>query len=131
MARTLVNAFSAGMLDMPAGTERNLSFARVSEDLARAWCAAAPFVSAVGHADTAELLTATLGVSVAVNRCSTSFAPGDEYLVAQYNGPRLPEGAVSLPEGATLRWFVVRDAGPLARDLSRDEARDLYQGTSW
>jgi hypothetical protein len=32
---------------------------------------------------------------------------GTRLLVGQYDGPRLPEGATSLPEGATLTWFKV------------------------
>jgi hypothetical protein len=32
---------------------------------------------------------------------------GEGVLVAQYRGPRLPEGATELPEGATIEWYVV------------------------
>jgi hypothetical protein len=36
-----------------------------------------------------------------------SLVPGDRVLVGQYSGTRLPEGATTLPEGATIRWLVV------------------------
>lgn len=28
-------------------------------------------------------------------------------IVGQYDGPRLPEGAIALPEGASIRWVFV------------------------
>lgn len=64
-------------------------------------------LSVVGHADTAALLTAILGREVAMNRASLALHRGDALYVAQYNGPRLPEGATSLPEGAKIRWYCV------------------------
>jgi hypothetical protein len=60
--------------------------------------------SVVGHADTAAIL------GVAFNRSTLKLVPGDVLIVAQYDGPRLPEGATSLPEGARFRWFKVHFA---------------------
>jgi hypothetical protein len=65
----------------------------------------------IGHADT-DVLVRGLLESVGV------FAPkgvretyklgyGDELLVAQYNGPRLPEGTTVLPEGAGFKFMLV------------------------
>jgi hypothetical protein len=68
--------------------------------------------SVVGHEDTAGLFSELLGRFVAFNRASTSLAVGDELFVGQYNGPRLPEGATSLPPGATIRWFHVSVHAP-------------------
>lgn len=73
-----------------------------------AWLGA---TSAVGHADTAAVLGGILGVDIAVNRASVALAAGAEAVVAQYVGPRLPEGATELPEGATISWFLVRVHG--------------------
>jgi hypothetical protein len=42
---------------------------------------------------------------------SVALASGDEAVVAQYVGPRLPEGATALPEGANFSWFLVRVHG--------------------
>ena len=27
--------------------------------------------------------------------------------MGQYSGPRLPEGSTSLPEGATIKWYLI------------------------
>ena len=64
--------------------------------------------SAVGHEDTAKIFSAVLGVEVPMNRTSLSLRSGDEALVGQYFGPRLPEGVITLPEGAVIRWLLVR-----------------------
>jgi|ADurb_H2B_01_Slu_FD_contig_21_209177_length_564_multi_7_in_0_out_0_1 hypothetical protein len=70
--------------------------------------------SAVGHADTAVLIGKELGLNVAMNRTTVKlgsacgFKGQSEYaLVAQYNGPRLPEGTTELPPGASFNWWLV------------------------
>lgn len=55
--------------------------------------AASGFISAIGHAGTAELLSAALEADVPVNRTSVTMQPGDRALVLRVPG-RLPEGAV-------------------------------------
>lgn len=107
----LGNAFSAGMLDTLVEDSVNVTFTLLTVEQASAWVREHAPRSCVGHADTAALVSALLGTSVALNRVSTSLRPGDKLLVAQYNGPRLPEGATSLPEGATLRWILATLAG--------------------
>lgn len=57
--------------------------------------------SIVGHKETAERL------GVKLNRESITLRIGDTLIVAQYSGPRLEEGATSLPITATFRWFHV------------------------
>ena len=65
-------------------------------------------ISAVGHQDTAGLITALSGTSVPMNRVSIpSLEPGDVHLLALYKGPRLPEGSTTLPEGATLEPYIL------------------------
>lgn len=66
------------------------------------------FYSAVGHADTARIFSDTLKTDVGENRCSITLSKDIELLVGQYSGPRLPEGATTLPEGATIKWFHVK-----------------------
>lgn len=51
------------------------------------------FVSAVGHAATAQFLTGILGMEVPVNRVSIEMQPGDRAVVLRLKA-RLPEGAV-------------------------------------
>jgi len=98
------NAFSLNMLaQVPASIEVH------SLDIEQAQKACASgFISCVGHSDTAALFSQVLGIPIPMNRQSVSLRPGDTLLVGQYNGPRLPEGTTRLPEGATIRWFLVR-----------------------
>ena len=105
MATYIGNAFSLGMLDQFDRAVLNVesfSLARASE-----WVRDERPTSCVGHADTAALFTTLLGTTITMNRCSTNLVPGDRILVGQYNGPRLPEGATALPEGARIRWMLV------------------------
>jgi len=102
--RWLVNAFSLGML--PAERRWSLTVEPVTTAVAALFAADAE--SAVGHATTAALYSELLGVQVACSRVAITLAQGDIALVGQYDGPRLAEGATSLPEGARLRWLLVR-----------------------
>ena len=80
---------------------------------------AADCISAVGHADTAAVFSHVLGVEIPCNRATVALRDGDVALVGQYSGPRLAEGAVSLPEGAAIKWLVVAVKEPLLVDLRK------------
>ena len=79
----------------------------------------APHTNAIGHQDT-DLVVRNL---LACNHLDTSWAvsagsrqtvalvPGDQAIVAQYIGPRLPEGATSLPEGSRIEFFALEITG--------------------
>lgn len=54
------------------------------------------FVNYMGHEDVARM------VGLEQNRISISVKSGDVVYLAQYDGPRLEEGATVLPQGATL-----------------------------
>jgi len=62
------------------------------------------FTSAIGHADTAAVVGNILDLPVQANRVSVKLEQGDNLIVAQYSGPRLPEGSTSLPEGASIKF---------------------------
>ena len=69
-------------------------------------------VSVVGHADTARVIGAILGLDLAVSRESIRLEPDDVLLVAQVvsqaGGPvRLPVGADTLPDSVRLEWWRV------------------------
>jgi hypothetical protein len=98
----LLNAFS---LNMFATFPVNVSVREITR--ADAAKAASGALSAVGHADTAAVFQSVLGVPVSCARATVTLKPGDTALVGQYSGPRLPEGATSLPEGATIKWLEV------------------------
>lgn len=99
----LLNAFSANMLDdFPC----SVKFTEISPATAR--CDLAGEVqSAVGHADTAAVFSAVLGLDVPCRRETVALHQGQTAIVGQYSGPRLPEGATTLPEGSDIRWLMV------------------------
>ena len=113
----LLNAFSLNMLVGNA----DVAIREVSLDTARNLAKIA--TSAVGHADTAAVFADVLGVPVPCNRVTVALKEGDVTLVGQYSGPRLPEGATSLPEGATIKWLVVAVKEPLLVDLRKAPMR--------
>ena len=64
-------------------------------------------ISVIGHADTAKIVSGILNYEVPANRVNVTLESGDVLYVAQYKGPRLPEGATQLPEGATLEFIEI------------------------
>ena len=109
----LLNAFSLNMIVGNA----DISVREVSQKVAAILADAC--ASAVGHADTAAVFSSVLGVPVPCNRATVALKEGDVALVGQYSGPRLAEGAVSLPEGATIKWLVVAVKEPWLVDLRK------------
>ena len=112
MTTFLTNAFSLNMLNQPYNMD-----IRVSE--VSKWTAAQVvrradnLVNAIGHADTdgiiRAMLTGPYDKPLPVGeRLSVSIDVGDTVVVGQYSGPRLPEGATALPEGATIKFMVVQ-----------------------
>ena len=105
MERILSNAFSLQMLgDKESATLKVLEISRnfVSAQLAKG------FISAVGHADTAAVISSTLGVDVEMNRVNVTLTENTDLYVAQITGGRLPEGCVTLPEGITIKFYLVK-----------------------
>jgi hypothetical protein len=118
MKLIICNAFSLSMLDREKqGGWDAMAGVRtprpVSDEALAAWCKRAKegtveLQSAVGHADTAAVFSAVLGLPIAQNRVSVKLTDPDiRALVGQYIGPRLPEGATTLPEGAAIEWWLV------------------------
>lgn len=96
----LVNAFSLNMLPLEAMNfvwVKKINPEEVPTDVE----------SAIGHTDTAKVVSGILGFEVKPNRVSIKLTESDVLYVAQYTGPRLPEGATTLPEGASLEFFEV------------------------
>lgn len=101
----LCNAFSLNML---ASLNATLSVKELNAQQVKGYLLDFPnATSAVGHSDTAAVFSSVLGHPVATNRTTVSLVPGDSVIVGQYSGPRLPEGATTLPEGATIKWALV------------------------
>lgn len=99
----LLNAFSFNML---AAFPASVHVEEISLDEVRRVLASG-FESAVGHADTAAVFGDVLGMTVPANRVTVTLGSGDCDVVGQYRGPRLPEGATTLPAGATIQWLRV------------------------
>ena len=105
----IANAFSLKMLPEWVAVG-NITFKRLTLEQARELFAQGEkFTSAVGHADTAAVYSQHLGVEIPVNRVDARFIPGiaETMLIGQFFGPRLPEGATTLPEGAEIQWILV------------------------
>jgi len=98
MKKYLVNAFSIQMLQK-GGLVRfeEIDATEVPADV----------VSAVGHADTANVLSDLLGFPVSMNRAFVTLDENTELYVAQLVGGRLPEGATTLPEGFSFKFYRV------------------------
>ena len=99
------NAFSIQMITgllMEGGV--NVSFTEISN---LAEIKEAETVSAVGHPDTAAVISDLLGKEVPANRISINLEKGDILYVAQIIGGRLPEGCKTLPEDFSLKFYKV------------------------
>lgn len=79
----------------------HLSVEEISKDVFEAWMRGKDVKSVVGHADTAAVL------GVPFNRENVKLERGDEIFVAQLQGGRLPEGATTLPEGFSFKYYWV------------------------
>lgn len=99
----ICNAFSLSMLTKPSSL--NVAFLTLEE--ARSWVKDSMFTSAVGHADTAAVISNLLGVEVPHQRTHVELGDGDAALVCQVVGGRLDEGVTTLPDGVRLEWRLV------------------------
>lgn len=100
----VLNSFSPNMLGSFPAT---VSFKEISVEHVRQELAGG-VESSVGHSDTAAVYTDVLGIQVPAVRSTISLQPGDTAIIGQYRGPRLPEGARTLPEGATIQWLCLK-----------------------
>lgn len=110
----ITNAISLNMFEI--GTLlTQLSVREISREVARALVETTPYTSAIGHADTARILSVELGIDIPMNRVTLRVESG-ALLVGQYVGPRLPEGVSQLPDGARIKWILV-EVSAFATDL--------------
>lgn len=107
----VANSFSLGMLPSNGGYSLDVSGTMHPADVAAVLASADTWTSVVGHADTANVISAQLGMDVAHNRANAHLQPGDVVFVAQLQGGRLPEGTTELPEGVSLTWRRVAVGG--------------------
>lgn len=105
MQYTISSAFSINMLK--PGQKAHLLLVPLTIDEARAELDGCDVESAIGHPDTAAVVSGMLGLQLEANRINIQLTPVCPLLVAQYTGPRLPEGATELPEGARIEFWSV------------------------
>ena len=100
MKKYLVNAFSIQMLPGPTTVRfEEIDVTEVPTNV----------ISAIGHADTAAVLSDILGFEIPMNRTFVTLEEDTEVYVAQLIGGRLPEGATTLPEGYGFRFYRVTE----------------------
>lgn len=100
---TITNSFSINML---SGAFHELMFTKLDlEDAQR--LVSQGLTSYIGHADMAAVVGGLLEKEVPMCRETMKFH--GVLLVAQYTGPRLPEGTTVLPEGAAVEFWLVED----------------------
>ena len=99
----LLNAFSLNMIT--AGD--NIQTWPLTIDECRSLLEKHGVHSCIGHEDTANVVSSVLEIPVAFNRVSVKLELKELAVVAQYKGPRLPEGTKTLPEGATIELVAV------------------------
>ena len=101
----LLNTFSINML---SENDIVVAFKKVSASEAQKLLKRGPYpiVNAIGHADTDRLVRAELGLELPEgSRVSVTIRRGDNVIIAQYRGPRLPEGATKLPEESEIEYW--------------------------
>ena len=103
---TITNAFSINMI--AHHVDANVSFKRITTERVRDLVnASRPVVGRCGHKDIATLVNKKLKADIAHERVDTKLEYNDLLIVAQYRGPRLPEGATELPKDAVIEWYEV------------------------
>ena len=107
MAIYITNSFSINMLDC----ETMVSFRKLNSADDVIECLSRhsndKIISAIGHSDMAKIISNDIGMEIPVQRMTISLdTSNDMVIVAQYTGPRLPEGTTVLPDGATIRYWL-------------------------
>lgn len=105
----LTNAFSINMLERGG---QDLSFVPVNKNAVCNLLRNEQVIPAIGHRDTAEIVSRILDTDHNLfNRTDVALMRGETSLIiAQYRGPRLPEGATVLPAGASIEFWQVYHA---------------------
>ena len=99
----LLNAFSLQMLSQDA----EIYVQEVTPEWVTEQIQSYGVDSAVGHADTARVLSGILNAEIEFNRKNVVLEPGNCAVVAQVIGGRLPEGCTTLPEGTSIKFLHV------------------------
>ena len=125
----LTNSFSINMIPIQQFSEGADVLCRpISREEAAERCAWEEPTCAIGHEDLWAIVRRELELPEDKENARRTIALGvdNEALVAQYTGPRLPEGCTELPEHAHVRYWLVKACEPrevvAARQQSSAEA---------
>jgi hypothetical protein len=104
----LTNAFSLNMIEVTESETLSVKIIKISLDQAKKICINVD-TNAIGHSDTDRLVRGQLNNDLIPSgeRLTVQMDSTTVLLVAQYKGPRLPEGATELPEGSRIDYLVV------------------------
>ena len=102
MIKYILNAFSLNMVDYE---NYSINVEEVSLNQAKKLVIGA--TSAIGHYNTANVISNKLKYKIEQNRISVELKRDDKVLVAQYKGSRLEEGATQLPKKSIIKWLVI------------------------
>lgn len=122
----IANAFSLSMISHLIWDEDSIGndqhFAGYSISIKEVPPEALPenLYSVIGHPDTARVVGNILHQDIPFNRETYTAQKGDVLYVAQYAGPRLPEGATQLPDGASIRFYRIME-------VSADLGDNIYE----
>lgn len=105
----LLNAFSLNMITFPANIEIEEILSQTAANLlSRGLCD-----NCIGHQTTDVVIRNILASSGSAplpegQRKTVLLEKGEKAVVGQYIGPRLPEGATILPEGAEIKFMLLK-----------------------
>ena len=103
----LSNAFSIQMLPVVPETGAIVKVEQVTPEEVSNELKSHEFVNAVGHEDTAAVVSNMIGINISKSRVDVFIQPEDVLYVAQVLGGRLPEGATQLPAGMEIKFYKV------------------------
>ena len=127
MTIKICNAFS---LNMMSALVADIKVIQITTEEAKDFLSVG-VESCVGHADTAAVFSRELGVQISAARVTVELTHDETIIVGQYSGPRLPEGATSLPEGATIKWYMVHASFPAVKPGRGEELAMGHALQTW
>ena len=98
---------SSFALKMVGQKPANLKVKDITLAEAKDWVGEGGFQSSIGHPEAAERIGKLLGVDVVSSRVDDRLYAGDQVLVNQYIGPRVPEGEEYAPDEKYYTWTLV------------------------
>jgi len=103
----LLNAFSFNLIDWAETNRAKIQVQKLTLEQTKEILEKENVVSYVGHKETASILTGLLGREIPCQRATVTLQHWNQAIIAQYIGPRLPEGTTQLPPGAEIIFLLI------------------------